>query len=48
MDQKMEALKAITTVKALKSELSIHDRTVSKILLLQFVFWRGLMQLDGR
>lgn len=43
-----EALEAITIVKALKSELSIPNRAVSKILLMQFVLWRGWLRLSGR
>jgi len=48
MGDKIEALKSITTVKALKSELSISDRAVSKTLLLQFVISRGLPELKDR
>lgn len=46
--QHFEALDAISTVKALKSELSIADRAISKILLFQFVVFFGFPKLEKR
>eukprot|EP00210_Caulerpa_lentillifera_P004834 g4615.t1 len=47
-NQYFEALDAISTVKALKSELSIADRAISKILLFQFVLCFGFSKLTKR